>query len=791
MAHRHAHRRLHGRTGIVAVTGGQTESGGATPSIRWCSPLTGRRFDTSVDVRPDEARAITGLGVRNLRRMQYYDPAAPGWTLIRRLLLPIETVNSGLDSPPTPHRRRAMLDAAAVLLVRCAETGRTFWGWTSEEWVQVLGRDQAEFHRNAPAWAGDEVRPYLAAHAYLLGSFIEFHRLGSFQRLTLSWRIFGRDRVDGEIARLRTVLTQWGYQLGREDDSLLPMVACQLFLFNRSPHLEDLDTELFDRFRTHRMVAGAQLNTLYALQRAVAALGFCDPPQHRIGGRSPKATGGAPVWEHWVDRWHATSTLTPPSRGQVRSSLLKVGRWLAAEHPGVTDPADWTRQTCAAWIAALDRMNVGDYVQRTAGLGDRLGKTLEPASKERQLAALRRFFSDCQEWEWLPRRFDPQRALATPRSISALLGPNPRMIADDIWAKLLWAGLNLEADDLPVTTSGRFYPLELVRAVTVTWLFAGLRSNEIARLRTGCIRWQHNDAAISSDTDEVLARDAVCLLDVPTNKTGTAFTKPVDPLLGQALDVWQAVRPAQPTMLDRRTGEHVDLLFAIRARRVSTAYINNTVIPMLCRKAGVPDVDVRGTITSHRARSTIASQLYNAKEPMTLFELQAWLGHRSPQSTQYYAKISPNTLAKAYTDAGYFARNVRTIEVLVDRTAVTSGDAGSGEPWQYYDLGHGWCTYTFFEQCPHRTACARCDFYTPKNSSKGQLLEAKENLQRMQASIPLTDDERAAVDDGQAALDQLLERLVDVPIPAGATPREIGAPPTATLLPISPVNRDK
>ena len=145
---------------------------------------------------------------------------------------------------------------------------------------------------------------------------------------------------------------------------------------------------------------------------------------------------------------------------------------------------------------------------------------------------------------------------------------------------------------------------------------------------------------------------------------------------------------------------------------------------MLCRKAGVPPADVRGRITSHRARSTIASQLYNAKEPMTLFELQAWLGHRSPQSTQHYAKITPNTLAKAYTDAGYFARNVRTIEVLVDRDAVTCGAAARGEPWQYYDLGHGYCTYTFFEQCPHRMACARCDFYTPKDSTKAQLLEA-------------------------------------------------------------------
>jgi hypothetical protein len=30
-------------------------------------------------------------------------------------------------------------------------------------------------------------------------------------------------------------------------------------------------------------------------------------------------------------------------------------------------------------------------------------------------------------------------------------------------------------------------------------------------------------------------------------------------------------------------------------------------------------------------------------EPMTLFELQAWLGHRPPQSTQFYAEIRPAT----------------------------------------------------------------------------------------------------------------------------------------------------
>lgn len=51
-------------------------------------------------------------------------------------------------------------------------------------------------------------------------------------------------------------------------------------------------------------------------------------------------------------------------------------------------------------------------------------------------------------------------------------------------------------------------------------------------------------------------------------------------------------------------------------------------------------------------------------------------------------------------------------------------------------------------------ACARCDFYTPKDSSRAQLLEAKDNLQTMAVSIPLTEDEQAALTDGQTAIDK-------------------------------------
>ncbi|MBS2966915.1 hypothetical protein KGA66_28030 [Actinocrinis puniceicyclus] len=54
----------------------------------------------------------------------------------------------------------------------------------------------------------------------------------------------------------------------------------------------------------------------------------------------------------------------------------------------------------------------------------------------------------------------------------------------------------------------------------------------------------------------------------------------------------------------------------------------------------------------------------------------------------------------------------------------------------------------------------------------------------MLANIPLTEDERAAVDDRHAALDALLGRLADVPTPAGPTPRQLAIPAAAKPLPI-------
>jgi hypothetical protein len=307
----------------------------------------------------------------------------------------------------------------------------------------------------------------------------------------------------------------------------------------------------------------------------------------------------------------------------------------------------------------------------------------------------------------------------------------------------------------------------MVRALTMLWLFAGIRWHEIRRLRFGCIRWQ-----------EGAERERVCLLSIPVNKTGTAYSKPVDKLVGEAIEAWEKERPQQPKLLDTKTGEQVDFLFLFRFRQVGYNYLNHVLIRTLCKKAGIPQQDVRGKITGHRARATIATQLFNAHDPMSLFELQEWLGHKHPSSTQHYAKITPTKLMKSYAKAGYFERNLRAIEVLIDQDVIRQG-LGGKEPWKFFDLGHGFCTYDFFDQCPHRMACAKCSFYLPKESSRAQMLEAKSNLLHLQQTIPLTEPELVAIDEGVAAYDKLVDSLQDVRTPSGNTPRELATVPTS------------
>ena len=156
-----------------------------------------------------------------------------------------------------------------------------------------------------------------------------------------------------------------------------------------------------------------------------------------------------------------------------------------------------------------------------------------------------------------------------------------------------------------------------------------------------------------------------------------------------------------------------------------------------------------------------------------MFQIQKYLGHKYLSSTQHYLQVDPTKLASQVAKAGYLEQNLATIEVLLDQDAVRSGAAARGEPWKYYDLGHGYCVNDFWAECKHRMACARCPFYRPKESLKDQLLEGQANLLRMLEFVQLTEEEKLLVTEGIDLHQALIENLADIPTPAGPTPREL------------------
>jgi integrase len=738
----------------------------------WPVDLT--RYDRSPDLNEVERAELE----RRMSR-QPFQLISSSKLILHRLLLPLEDVFAVTHLHP-----HICGETLRVIAMERYYRGKTFWAWQDAEWIEIIGSSTVAFgERYGRTYQGRQWHPArreIPVIAYLLTTPTDIDPLlAPFTITSTARKIWGEEALSAQVQRLTAVLSAWGYQ----EKQPVKLTACiaYLLLRNRSPSLETLTDELLETVNQTCNITSVR-DRLYQVSRALAALGLIRRPLPDPKAMSrPKTseTDGqiAEDWLCWCRRWRDQSPAADKGHGYY--ALLKLGRWLNACHPEVGSPADFTYEIALAFVAAVMEMNVGEWIsqEKRARLPvDRLGQPLRPNARARFLKSVRTFFRDCQEWRWIPIHFNPSRVLQAPRSLRNLIGPDPKVVERDLWAKILWAAMNLELDDLRLTAGKALvYPLELVRALAVVWCFAALRSDEIVRLRVGCVRWQQEDVTVP-ETGETLPKDAICFLDIPVNKTATAYTKPVHPLVGQRIHEWEKVRPSeQPRQLDGKTSEIVPFLFSYRGMRVAKDYINRFLIPLLCRKANIPEQDSRGAITSHRARATIASMLYNAREPLDIFQLQKYLGHKQLSSTQHYLQVDPTKLANDVVKAGYLEQNLATIEVLLDQNAVMNGEAAKGGDWKFYDLGHGFCANPFWADCAHRMACARCPYYRPKESLKDQLIEGKANLVRMLEFVRLTEEEKLLVTEGIELHQELIERLASIPTPAGPTPQELDA----------------
>ncbi|POR66600.1 MULTISPECIES: tyrosine-type recombinase/integrase [Pseudomonas] len=238
----------------------------------------------------------------------------------------------------------------------------------------------------------------------------------------------------------------------------------------------------------------------------------------------------------------------------------------------------------------------------------------------------------------------------------------------------------------------------------------------------------------------------------------------------ERIDAWLQERPVnQAPLVDERTGERVSYLFQFRGKRMGAGVINRTIIPMLCAKAGVPLDDSRGRITSHRGRASVVTALASVPQGMSLMELMQWSGHSSPSSTLHYIRIRPTKLAASFVKADQMSHME---SVLIDHDVIARH---SSDPYTFYDLGDSYCSNPFWSSCPHRMACAGCDFNIPKASARAQALEGRASIGHYLEAVPLTADERAVVEGDLEKLNGLIRKLDDVPTPDGRTPSQIEA----------------
>lgn len=641
-------------------------------------------------------------------------------------------------------------------------TGRHYKSWSADEW--------------AACWRGfnhlrksHSQQTFIVAVYRLTGLLVINEVLGN-QKIKgpqLAEVLFGKTEVQAAIHLIKDTLRGIGYRHRGSVQYLRPGIAEVIFTQGTADvRAWKNPIEVAEQSPRCQRFAWA----LHSISVALTTLGVISQhtrPRKEIGFPVLRSIDFfeniAPEWLRASNRWHELSTHEPRTKERMLRMLYNVGRWLALHAPQVTSPGDWDVRLCAEFVASVCTWKIAQFLPVVPKTVTRAGQEMKPTSKRAYISLMRAVFRDLQEAEEIPIRFNPATALKIPRALMAQIDHAPRVLADDVWAKLLYAGINLSEDDLStfVKRKNVGHPIELMRAVAINWLFSGIRNDELMRLELGCV--VREPAVVDLTTGE--QQQELCFLRVPPNKYKGSFMKPVDSVVADAIDAWERVRPPQPQLMDRKTRRLTHRLFAYRGRPVGQSFVNQRVIPLLCRKAGVPEFDSVGSISSHRARSTIASQLYNADHPLGLLELKEWLGHKKLDSVLAYTKANPKKLARAYASADYFKRNVGRITVLLDREVIESGAAARGEPYKYYDLGHGYCKYNFFSQCPHRMACVRCSFYLPRASDEARLLAARSRNEKLIEEIPLRPEEIDAATGDSAAISSLEEKLRDVPAP--------------------------
>lgn len=741
----------------------------------WHMPLLPEQYDRGVVLSDQEREALIEVADR-----RYLFRGHELATTFARLTHPLQDVYE----LKRVHRTVGLCDAyLRVMYHHMVQTDKSFWGWSQEEWATAL------ISAGASHYEGISITIRLVAYLFC-GFLITGDR---FSPWDFAFIVFGKERIQAQYERVAsTVFGQdgLGYARSQRQEWDFHHVVTLALLINRNPYLEMLTAESLQATREmvcdNKSRAEAFVRIGQALGRlniAKAGVLLQDSPHVSSVPWAYPCVDVDPQWFTWVK---AYITQTPGRVDDYRRILfhylLIAGRWLKKYHPSITQPGQWDEPLAYEYVTWVCTAKRGELVLRDMRLQAQPCDTpllLHASSIDGRLGALRRFFKALQKKPYqvgehlAPRlilEWDPEEALRTPENIKRQLRPNPRNIDQAWWQKLTWAAASLNAGDLSAAQRG-IYPLAYYRAAGLLWVTGARRSDEIRRLKTGCVSREWAPEMLDEEGNQIEPEEHLAYLRVPVNKTQGEFWIPIPTYTADAIEAWERLRPRlQDPQIDRREKKLTDYLFMTRNQTMGVNFLNASLIPLLCKVAGlvdqqgVPLQDTVGRITSHRARSTLATWLRS--NGLSLTYIAKLLGHTDLKSLPWYLREDKHQFARVIRKHNPLERMVTAI---LDTEALKRG---TGEPAVFYYLSSepdgrsSLCASPDYGTCVHQMQCKKCEMYV--EAEQAEVIARRPGVLTIEVHIPTSPHVTDLLDQEEALGTEVIQHLPapSVPNPA-------------------------
>ena len=423
----------------------------------------------------------------------------------------------------------------------------------------------------------------------------------------------------------RLVLTRGDPDLAAISDADLFQMGAQLRLFGERADFAELRAGLY-RKNPRQMTgddAGTRFTRLHlAKLHAVHVLLF------NIGQVAELPTVGTIKRVSWeqnllpepcppairdvVERYLRTRLEAKFDRPQTvrlaREGLRRLVGWLAAHHTEITS------------LAQLDRTLIEEYLRWLPTYRSKqTGHPLQATTRKHEINAIGAFCRDTAVWGWDDV---PGRPLLTGRDTPRRPETVPRYLPQH------------ELDALMEAVNQLDNPMQRAALLLLRW--SGARRDEIRRLTC--------DSLDSYSSGHPRLR-------IPVGKGHSERMIPLHPDAATALQelIDQARTQQAASRRDATSGRLADYVFIRKGKLISASTLFDEAFKTACAAAGLVDSNGDPTVSAHRLRHTLGTQL--AEGGARIQTIMAILGHKSAAMSMIYSRISDPEIRRQYEDA--------------------------------------------------------------------------------------------------------------------------------------------